>query len=91
MKPRSRSRSGRTEKKAEPSVKQAECGKVWVNPKSPLKLTCERAWSEAEVPSPKFIDMRQIDLRAKKPPELLKAKAAVAAAKSGALTKSPAA
>lgn len=70
-----------TKKRAEQSVKQPGCAKVWVNPKSHLKITCERAWSEAGVPSPKFIDMSQIDMRTKKILARPKAKAAAATAK----------
>lgn len=63
------------QKKPEKALKHAACERVWVNPKSPLKKRCERAWGPAEVHAPKFIDMDQIDLRAKKPE---RAKAAAA-------------
>jgi len=88
MKPRSPAYPNRTKKKAEQAVKQPGRGKVWVNPKSPLKNQCEHAWSEAEVPSPKFIDMGQIDLRTKTVPKPAMVKAA-AAGKPRTSTKAP--
>lgn len=89
MKPRGPSHADPTQKKTVQSVDQADCGKVWVNPKSNLKIICQQAWSNAEVPSPKFIDIGQIDLRTKTPPERPKAKAAAAGVKSHTSTKSP--
>jgi hypothetical protein len=74
------------QKKAVQRVKPPACGKVWVNPKSHFKNICEQAWKPAGVPSPKFVDMGQIDMRTKKPPERAMTKAAVP--KSGISAKS---
>jgi hypothetical protein len=63
------------------------CSKVWVNPKAQFKNFSHQAWSEAEVPSPKFIDISDIDLRTMKPCERPKPKAA--AGKSRGSSKSP--
>lgn len=81
------SRAKPAQKKAVQSGKQPARDKVWVNPKSAFKNFCEQAWKRAEVPSPKFVEMSQIDLRMKPLPAPLKAKA-VAAVQSGASTKS---
>jgi len=89
MKPRGSSRPDPTQKKTAQFLKTPGGGKVWVNPKSHLKITCAEAWSQAEVPSPKFIDMGQIDMRAKKPPERPKGKAGAAGGKSRTPNKSP--
>ena len=87
MKPANPSRHNPTRKKAVQSVKPPAREKVWVNPKSHFKNICEQAWRLAGAPSPKFIDMGQIDMRTKKFPERAKSKAA-AARKSGTSTKS---
>lgn len=76
------------QKKGEQPVRQPGSGKVWVNPRSNFKVTCARAWKEAEAPSPKFIDMSSLDMRTKNPPEREKAKAAAASESRGS-TKSP--
>lgn len=88
MKRRSPPPPNPTPKKREQPVRQPGGGKVWVNPKSNFKVTCARAWKEAEVPSPKFIDMNNLDMRTKNPPERQKAKAA-AAGRSRNSTKTP--
>lgn len=80
------SRAKPAQKKAVPSEKQPARDKVWVNPKSALKSFCKQAWKRAEVPSPKFMEMSQIDLRRKPLPAPLKAKAA--AVQPGESTKS---
>ena len=72
------SRANPAQKKAVHPEKQPARDKVWVNPKSTFKKFCEQAWKRAEVPSPKFIEMSQIDLRRNPPPAQLKVKAAVA-------------
>ncbi|HXA86861.1 MAG TPA: hypothetical protein VNZ47_17380 [Candidatus Dormibacteraeota bacterium] len=89
MKPRGSSHPDSTQRKAAKTLNPPGSGKVWVNPKSHLKITCAEAWSQAEVPSPKFIDMGQIDMRTKKPPEGPKAKAAAVGGKSRTTNKSP--
>lgn len=86
MKPRNPSRCDSTKKKPVQSVKQPARGKVWVNPKSHFKNYCKNAWKRAEVPSPKFIEISQIDMRAKTPSERPMAKTA-AAGKSGTSSK----
>ena len=78
MKPANPSRHHPAQKKAVQSIKPPAREKVWVNPKSHFKNICEQAWKHAEAPSPKFIDISQIDMRTKKPPERVKSKAAVA-------------
>jgi len=88
MKRRSPPPPNPTSKKGEQAVRKPGSGKVWVNPKATFKVTCARAWKEAEVPSPKFIDMNNLDMRTKNPPERQKAKAA-AAGKARNSTKSP--
>ncbi len=87
MKPRRTSPPVTPQKKPEPIVKHAGRGKVWVNPKSHFKNLCEQAWGRAGAPSPKFIDMDQIDMRTRKLTEHPRAKAA-AAGKSRSSTKS---
>ena len=87
MKPANPSRHNPTRKKTVQSVKPPAREKVWVNPKSHFKNICEQAWKRAEAPSPKFIALSQIDMRAKKPPERAKANAA-AAGKSSTSSKS---
>ncbi len=87
MKPRRTFPPMTPQKKLEPIVKHAGHGKVWINPKSHFKNLCEQAWGRARAPSPKFIDMDQIDMREKKLPEHPKTKAA-AAGKSRSSTKS---
>jgi hypothetical protein len=82
MKPGNPSRDNPPRKKAVPSVKLPCRDKVWVNPKSYVKNICEQAWKPAGAPSPKFVDMSQIDMRRKKPPESVKIKAAAAAGNS---------
>ena len=78
MKPGNPSRDNPPRKKAVQSVKLPCRDKVWVNPKSYVKNLCEQAWKPAGAPSPKFVDMSQIDMRRKKPPESVKTKAAAA-------------
>jgi hypothetical protein len=82
MKPGNRSRDNPPRKKAVQSMKLPCRDKVWVNPKSYVKNICEQAWKPAGAPSPKFVDMSQIDMRRKKPPESVKIKAAAAAGNS---------
>lgn len=88
MRPADRSGPNPIQKKAAQSAKQEGCAKVWVNPKSTVKNRCEQAWSQAEAPSPKFIDMDQIDLRTRKPRERAKPQTA-ASSKARASPKSP--
>ena len=78
MKPANPSRHHPTQKKAVQSIKPPAREKVWVNPKSHFKNICEQAWRRAGAPSPKFIDMEQIDMRTKKLPERAESKAAAA-------------
>jgi hypothetical protein len=87
MKPANPSRHNLAHKKSVQSVKPSVREKVWVNPKSHFKNICEQAWRRAGAPSPKFIDMGQIDMRKKKLPERAKRKA-VTTPKSGTSTKS---
>ena len=77
MKPANPSRHHPAQKKAVQSIKPPR-EKVWVNPKSHFKNFCEQAWRRAEAPSPKFIDMGQIDMRTKKLPERAESKTAAA-------------
>ena len=86
MKPANPSRHHPAQKKAVQSIKPPPSEKVWVNPKSHFKNFCEQAWRRAEAPSPKFIDMGQIDMRTKKLPE--RAESKTAAGKSGTSSKS---
>jgi hypothetical protein len=88
MKSGAPSRSNSIQKKAAHSEKGPARAKVWVNPKSHFKNFSEQAWKRAEVRSPKFMDIGQIDMRTKtSPPEPPKAKVAVAG-ESGTRTKS---
>lgn len=87
MKPRRPSHSDHPPGKTVHNAKPPGCGKVWVNPKSCFKTLSQQAWSHAEVPSPKFIDISQLDLRGVKPS--VRAKAKAAAGKSRGSSKSP--
>ena len=86
MKPGNSSPDNPPRKKAVQSVKLPCRDKVWVNPKSYFKNICEQAWKPAEVPSPKFVDINQIDMRKKKPPESVRAKAAAAGSSDASAT-----
>jgi hypothetical protein len=86
MKPRRPSHPDQPPEKTVLDAKPPGCGKVWVNPKSYFKTLSQQAWSHAEVPSPKFIDISQLDLRGVKRSERAIAKAA---GKSQGSSKSP--
>src|SRR5258708_13408788 len=88
MKPANPSRHNLAHKKSVQSVKPSAREKVCVNPKSHFKNICEQAWRRAGGPSPKFIDMGQIDMRTKKFPEHTKRKVATTP-KSDKSPKSP--
>lgn len=81
------SRANPAQKKAVQSERQPARDKVWVNPKSTFKNFCEQAWKRAEAPSPKFIEMSQIDMRRKPPPPPINTNAA-AAGQTGTSSKS---
>jgi hypothetical protein len=88
MKPRRPSHPDHPPEQTVHNAKLPGCGKVWVNPKSYFKTFSQQAWSQAEVRSPKFIDISQLDMRTTKPDERPKAKAAAAGESRGS-SKSP--